>query len=77
MPRYEHVCDRCDHHFSVSRPMADAGDPAFCPQCEAKARRIFHSNPIIFRPEGWNLKPDDPNYAKNLPIKQERPLAQQ
>lgn len=56
--------------------MAEAGDPAYCPLCGREARRIFGSHPIIFRPDGWNLSPTDPNYARNLPIKQERLIAQ-
>ncbi|SDR33197.1 FmdB family zinc ribbon protein [Thermostaphylospora chromogena] len=32
MPRYEFRCRACGDTFEVSRPMAEAGDPARCPQ---------------------------------------------
>ncbi|HEU4347312.1 MAG TPA: zinc ribbon domain-containing protein [Actinoplanes sp.] len=32
MPRYDYRCRACGHTFEVSRPMAEAGAPATCPQ---------------------------------------------
>ncbi|WDZ85475.1 FmdB family zinc ribbon protein [Micromonospora cathayae] len=32
MPRYEFRCRACGATFEVNRPMAQAGDPAACPQ---------------------------------------------
>ncbi|GLW10828.1 hypothetical protein Misp01_59560 [Microtetraspora sp. NBRC 13810] len=32
MPRYDFRCRACGDTFEVSRPMAQAGDPASCPQ---------------------------------------------
>ncbi|HET6635255.1 MAG TPA: zinc ribbon domain-containing protein [Streptomyces sp.] len=32
MPRYEYRCRECGDTYELSRPMAEAGDPAPCPQ---------------------------------------------
>ncbi|MER7893589.1 zinc ribbon domain-containing protein [Micromonospora sp. NPDC094482] len=32
MPRYEFRCRACGDTFEVNRPMAQAGEPAACPQ---------------------------------------------
>ncbi|MFI5528429.1 zinc ribbon domain-containing protein [Kitasatospora sp. NPDC051853] len=32
MPRYDFRCRSCGDTFELSRPMAQAGDPAVCPQ---------------------------------------------
>lgn len=31
MPRYDHRCRACGTTFEVSRPIAEASDPALCP----------------------------------------------
>lgn len=31
MPRYEYRCRQCDTQFELTRPMADSGAPASCP----------------------------------------------
>ena len=41
MPTYEFQCSKCKTPFDVTRPMSKAGDPAKCPKCKAKAKRIF------------------------------------
>jgi putative FmdB family regulatory protein len=32
MPRYEYRCRECGDTYELSRPMAESGDPAPCPQ---------------------------------------------
>ncbi|WP_460304789.1 FmdB family zinc ribbon protein [Actinocorallia aurea] len=32
MPRYDYRCRSCGDTFEISRPMAQASDPAACPQ---------------------------------------------
>ncbi|MGA4848630.1 FmdB family zinc ribbon protein [Streptomyces sp. G5(2025)] len=32
MPRYEYRCRSCGDMFELSRPMAESGDPAVCPE---------------------------------------------
>ena len=75
--RYDFHCGSCDITFEVARPMREAGNPAFCPECDVAARRIFSTSPIIWRPEGWDLSPDDPRYFDVLEKPEERPLCQQ
>ena len=77
MPRYEFECDDCGVQFDVTRPMAQAHEPAACSVCGQDARRIFDLSPIIFRPEGWNLSPDDPSYFDVLDKPKERLKCQQ
>jgi putative FmdB family regulatory protein len=76
--RYDFHCGSCDATFEVARPIARAGDPAYCEECGTQARRIYGGWPIIWRPDGWNTMPGDPNYSDfSASIKQERPLCQQ
>ena len=63
MPTYTFVCDGCQTVHELRRRMADAGLPAACPDCGARMRRRFEVYiPIIFRPPGYALRPDDPDY---------------
>ncbi|MFI5803210.1 zinc ribbon domain-containing protein [Streptomyces sp. NPDC051561] len=32
MPRYEYRCRPCDSTFELTRPMAESGSPAVCPE---------------------------------------------
>ncbi len=40
MPRYEYICDSCDAHVSVVRPMSESGEPWFC-TCKAEMYRDY------------------------------------
>jgi putative FmdB family regulatory protein len=40
MPVYEYLCKHCDGVFEAIRPLAQSGDPAPCPVCAKKARRL-------------------------------------
>jgi putative FmdB family regulatory protein len=40
VPIYAFECSRCGP-FDLSRPMAQASDPAACPGCSASARRLY------------------------------------
>jgi putative FmdB family regulatory protein len=40
MPVYEYFCKACDGVFEAIRPIAKASDPAPCPLCAKKARRL-------------------------------------
>jgi len=40
MPVYEYLCKHCDGIFEAIRPMSQASDPAPCPVCSRKARRV-------------------------------------
>lgn len=40
MPIYEYHCDACGE-FSLLRPMAEASQPARCPECRKSAQKVF------------------------------------
>jgi putative FmdB family regulatory protein len=40
LPTYGYQCGPCGG-FTLVRPMAQAGDPAECPDCGSGARRVF------------------------------------
>jgi putative FmdB family regulatory protein len=40
MPVYVYSCQACGS-FELSRPMAETGKPAHCPNCLREARRVF------------------------------------
>ena len=41
MPRYEYRCRNCASTFELSRPMAEAGQPAPCPQGHADTVKLL------------------------------------
>jgi putative FmdB family regulatory protein len=47
MALYDFRCSRCGLEFEVSRPMAQATDPAFCPVDGAESHRFF-TMPMTF-----------------------------
>jgi len=66
MALYDFRCSRCGLEFEVSRPIAQAADPAFCPVDGAESQRFF-TMPMTFskpsasprsappaRPRGWS-----------------------
>lgn len=61
MPSYLHRCD-CGQEFTHFRPMAQSGDLVTC-ACGKQAKRVYTSNPIMIRPDGWNLRPGEPGYS--------------
>jgi putative FmdB family regulatory protein len=40
MPVYEYLCKHCDGVFEAIRPIAQAAEPAPCPVCARKGRRL-------------------------------------
>ena len=52
MPIYEYECRHCGHHFELKQGFHDKPQ-AECPECKKKARRVFHSSPIIFKGSGF------------------------
>ncbi len=54
MPIYEYECGAC--HFRFERKQRFDEEPVgICPQCQGKARRVFHSVPIIFKGSGFYI----------------------
>ena len=41
MPLYDFRCNKCGLEFEVSRPLARATDPAYCPLDNTAAERVF------------------------------------
>jgi len=52
MPIYEYECRHCGHHFELKQGFHDKPQ-ADCPECNKKARRVFHPSPIIFKGSGF------------------------
>jgi len=52
VPIYEYECSLCHFHFE-RRQRFDEEPVAICPKCQGKARRVFHSVPIIFNGSGF------------------------
>jgi putative FmdB family regulatory protein len=52
MPIYEYECGHCHHRFEVKQGFHDKPQAA-CPQCQKKAKRVFHPAPIIFKGSGF------------------------
>ena len=52
MPIYEYECGLCQFRFERKQGFDD--EPiATCPKCQGKTRRIFHSNPVIYKGSGF------------------------
>ena len=52
MPIYEYECGLCQHHFERKQRF-DEEPVVICPRCQGKARRVFHSVPVIFKGSGF------------------------
>jgi putative FmdB family regulatory protein len=70
MPVYEYECGHCHHRFEVKQGFHDKPQ-AECPQCKKKAKRVFHSSPIIFKGSGFYItdhrKSSDSSGSKSAP----------
>ena len=54
MPVYEYECGHCRFRFEMKQGF-DEEPQALCPQCQGRARRVFHSTPIIFKGSGFYI----------------------
>ena len=52
MPVYEYVCDQCGNCFEQYRKPSERR-LARCPQCRARARKVFRPVGIIFKGSGF------------------------
>ncbi|WP_203997367.1 FmdB family zinc ribbon protein [Micromonospora lutea] len=52
MPRYEFRCRACGDTFEVNRPMAQAGEPAPCPQGHADTVKLLSTVAVTGRGGG-------------------------
>jgi len=62
MPTYEYECGVCCHRFEM-RQGFDEEPQAMCPQCQGKARRVFHPAPIIYKGSGFYVTDSRKNNA--------------
>jgi putative FmdB family regulatory protein len=54
MPTYEYECGSCRYRFDLKQGFDD--EPvATCPQCEQRARRVFHPAPVIYKTSGFYI----------------------
>ncbi len=54
MPVYEYECCDCCYHFERKQGF-DEEPVAMCPKCQAKARRVINSVPVIFKGSGFYI----------------------
>jgi putative FmdB family regulatory protein len=54
MPIYEYECGHCSYRFEM-RQGFDEEPQAMCPQCQGRARRVFHAAPIIYKGSGFYI----------------------
>lgn len=52
MPVYEYECSLCHCRFDRKQRF-DEEPVAMCPACGARARRVIHSVPVIFKGSGF------------------------
>ena len=52
MPIYDYECCHCSFRFEMKQGF-DEEPQAMCPQCQGRARRVFHSTPVIFKGGGF------------------------
>jgi putative FmdB family regulatory protein len=52
MPTYEYECNLCRNRFD-RRQRFDDEPVSICPQCQGRARRVFHAVPILFKGSGF------------------------
>jgi putative FmdB family regulatory protein len=64
MPIYEYECGSCSHRFEKKQDFSSK-PVAACPKCKAKAKRVFHPAPIIFKGSGFYVTDHRPSEAKN------------
>lgn len=48
MPLYTYLCEHCEVSFEISKEMAKAGEPEFCPQCLEKMVRDYVADNVRF-----------------------------
>lgn len=61
MPIYEFGCPN-GHAFDKRVSIEDRDNDVPCEECSSLAVRRFSLSPVIFRPEGYNLRPGDVGY---------------
>ena len=65
MALYDYRCG-CGSEFEARFPIGQAPSSIPCPCGKGMGKRILRTPPVIFRPEGWDRSPEDPDYWKGL-----------
>ena len=73
MSLYSYRCPTCGE-VEARFPLGQSPQ-AFPCACGAEARRVYLSLPVILRPEGWSLSPEDPRYWSTLKDEEPRTRA--
>jgi putative FmdB family regulatory protein len=60
MPIYEYECSLCHFRFE-RRQHFDESAVSICPQCQAKAHRVLHSVPVIYKGSGFYTTDNNKN----------------
>jgi putative FmdB family regulatory protein len=60
MPRYEYRCPTCDTTFELRRSMAEANDPASCPDGHPDAVRLLSVFASVGTSSGGSSAPAGP-----------------
>ncbi|MFZ9930649.1 MAG: FmdB family zinc ribbon protein [Ilumatobacteraceae bacterium] len=63
MPLYEFRCRTCESTFEVRRPMAEASDPAICPEGHEGAVRLLSVFASVGATSGTSSAPAPPPRA--------------
>lgn len=63
MPLYEFRCDACGS-FEQWRTMAESSHPAFCPVCQAVAKRVFSPPAVLSHPLRLKQENSEPQLIK-------------
>ncbi len=63
MPIYEYECELCRCQFEKKQRFYDEAVAA-CPECQGKARRVFHAVPSIFKGSGFYVTDSRKSAAK-------------
>jgi putative FmdB family regulatory protein len=76
MPTYEYECGSCRYRFDLRQGFDDEPE-AECPQCNNRARRVFHPAPIIYKGTGFYVtdsrNKNEPLAKKEKPVSGEKP----
>lgn len=60
---YDFRCNACGHTYERRVPIGTDLDA--CEMCDGYAERIWIKAPgMLMRPDGWNMRPDEPGYSK-------------
>ena len=69
MPIYEDLCTKCTLECELRRSFSEAGKPATCPKCKAKAEKLVSG---FASKTGGSIQPPGKPFRKLIPEKASR-----